>query len=87
MSIFDQIGERLAALQPIHFELEDESARHAGHAGATGGGHFHLTIVANSFTGKRTIDRHRMVYDALGSMMRQEIHALSIIARTPDEAP
>jgi BolA protein len=86
MTVAEQIRQQLSALQPIQIELEDESERHAGHAGAKDGGHFRLTIVTNSFAGKRTIERHRMVYDALGTMMRQKIHALSIIARTPEEA-
>jgi BolA protein len=87
MNVAEQIREQLAGLQPVHFDLEDESERHVGHAGASAGGHFRLTIVSPVFSGKRTIERHRMVYDALGTMMRQKIHALSIIARTPDEAP
>ena len=84
-SVVEQIRKKLVTLNPVRFELEDESEHHAGHAGANGGGHFRLTIVSHCFTGKRTIERHRMVYDALGTMMRQKIHALSIIARTPEE--
>jgi BolA protein len=87
MTVAEQIRHHLEALQPVRCELDDESERHAGHAGAKDGGHFRLTIVAQAFAGKRTIERHRMVYDALGTMMRQKIHALSIIARTPEEAP
>jgi BolA protein len=87
MTVAEQIRQHLSTLQPLRIELEDESDRHAGHAGAKDGGHFRLTIVAHSFAGKRTIERHRMVYDSLGKMMRQEIHALSITALTPEEAP
>jgi BolA protein len=87
MTVADQIHAQLAALQPVRCELDDESERHAGHAGAKDGGHFRLTIVSPSFAGKRTIERHRMVYDALGTMMRHKIHALSITARTPEESP
>lgn len=78
--------ERLACLAPTALEIEDESAAHAGHAGAAaGGGHYRLRIVAAAFAGKRTVERHRLVYDALGEMMRREIHALAIDARAPGE--
>jgi BolA protein len=82
-----QIEQRLrAALQPQHLEIKDESAKHAGHAGAReGGGHFDVTIVAAQFAGKSLLQRHRLVYDALGETMRKDIHALSIHALTPDE--
>jgi len=74
------------ALEPESLEIVDESARHAGHAGAaSGGGHFIVTIVAAAFQGKSPIQRHRMVYDAVGDMMHTEIHALSIQAQTPQE--
>lgn len=82
-----QIEQRLrAALQPLRLEIKDESAKHAGHAGARdGGGHFDVTIVTAQFTGKSLLQRHRLVYDALGETMRQDIHALSIHALTPEE--
>jgi len=67
-------------------EIADESAQHAGHAGAKGGGgHYQLIIVSQQFAGKPTVARHRMVYDALHDMMREQIHALSIKAFAPDE--
>ncbi|MCB1890069.1 MAG: BolA family transcriptional regulator [Rhodocyclaceae bacterium] len=73
--------ERLAALAPSRVEIGDDSALHAGHAGARdGGGHYRLTIVASAFAGKNTLQRHRIVYDALGDMMQKEIHALAIKA-------
>jgi BolA protein len=76
-----------AALQPLRLEIKDESAKHAGHAGARdGGGHFDVTIVAAQFAGKGLLQRHRLVYDALGEAMRKDIHALSIHAFSPDEA-
>lgn len=83
-----QIEQRLrAALSPQRLEIEDESAKHAGHAGARdGGGHFDVTIVCAQFAGKSLLQRHRLVYDALGESMRKDIHALSIHALTPDEA-
>ena len=86
MSVIDAMRERLAALDPIAIEIADDSAKHAGHAGArNGGGHYRLAIVSPRFAGCRTMERHRLVYDALGPLMKQEIHALSIIAKTPDE--
>jgi BolA family transcriptional regulator, general stress-responsive regulator len=87
MSTVDEMQRRLAALMPSVIEIEDESARHAGHEGAKGGGgHYRMRIVAAAFTGKSTLERHRMVYDALGEMMRREIHALTVRAQTPDES-
>ena len=68
-------------------DLVDESAQHAGHAGARPGGntHWRLTIVSMRFTGKPTVMRHRMVYQALGELMQNPIHALAITARAPEE--
>ncbi|MCX7167711.1 MAG: BolA family transcriptional regulator [Rhodocyclales bacterium] len=86
MSVIDAMRTQLAALDPVAMEIIDDSAKHAGHAGArSGGGHFRLSIVSPRFAGCRTMERHRLVYDALGPLMKQEIHALSITARTPDE--
>lgn len=85
--MIEAMRERLAALAPSLLEIEDESHRHAGHEGAKGGGgHFRMHIVASGFAGKSTLERHRMVYDALGPLMRREIHALSMRAQAPDEA-
>ena len=87
MGVEAQIRERLAALAPERLELRDDSAKHAGHAGARdGGGHFDLTIVSPQFAGKTTVARHRMVYEALGPLMRREIHALAIRAYAPGES-
>lgn len=85
MSTVERIRERLAALAPVHVEIGDDSALHAGHAGARDGGHYRLTIVSERFRDLPTMARHRLIYDALGDMMRGEIHALSIKALTPDE--
>jgi BolA family transcriptional regulator, general stress-responsive regulator len=82
------IRDRLTtALAPSRLELADESARHAGHAGARpeGESHFRLTIAASAFTGKSRIERQRMVFTALGDLMQSDIHALSITALTPAE--
>ena len=76
----------LAALQPARLEIVDDSQQHVGHAGARdGGGHFCLTIMSAQFSGKSTLARHRMIYSALGEMMKHEIHALNITACTPEE--
>ena len=81
------IRERLTrVLQPTKLEIIDESAKHAGHAGAaSGGGHFIVTVVSPVFEDKTLIQRHRLVYDAVGDIMHSEIHALSINAKTPQE--
>lgn len=78
---------RLEFLHPIEFRLIDDSALHAGHAGARGGGgHFRLRIVSTAFAGQSTVSRHRLIYGALGELMRSKIHALSIESLTPEEA-
>jgi len=79
------LRQRLAVLQPESITIDDESHRHAGHAGAREGGHYQLQIVAQAFAGKSTIARHRMIYDAAGELMRGRIHALSIHAKEPGE--
>jgi BolA protein len=79
------LRERLASLKPLTLVIEDESHRHAGHAGAKEGGHYDLQIVAEAFTGKNTVARHRMIYAATGDLMRCGIHALSIRAMAPGE--
>lgn len=82
------IRERLTReLQPEKLDIIDESAKHAGHAGAaSGGGHFIIQIVSPAFSGKSLIQRHRLVYDAVNDMMQTEIHALSIQAASPEES-
>ncbi len=74
------------AFNPTLLEIMDHSAAHAGHTGArNGGGHYHVTIVSDAFTGKTLVQRHQLVYKALGDMMKQEIHALGINALSPSE--
>jgi BolA protein len=76
------------SFRPLHFELHDESARHAGHAGAAaGGGHYRLVIVSASFEGRSLLERHRLVYEALGDLIGGRIHALSMRTLTPDQWP
>ncbi|RQO75956.1 BolA family transcriptional regulator [Aquitalea sp. FJL05] len=76
----------LQALQPEHLEIHDDSAAHAGHAGArSGGGHYDVLIVSSRFTGLNSVARHRLVYATLGDLMKTQVHALAIRALTPDE--
>lgn len=79
------IRERLAVLEPERLELRDDSAQHAGHKGSSGGGHFFLTIVSKQFAGLSPVARHQAIYRAMGDLMEQRVHALSISAKTPDE--
>lgn len=75
------------ALAPVSLEIEDESHRHAGHAGARDGrGHFRVDVVSEAFEGLGPLARHRAVYVAVGELMTTDIHALAIRARTPGEA-
>lgn len=84
--VIQEMKDRLASLQPQHLEIMDESALHAGHAGArSGGGHFQLTLISPAFAGHNAIARHRLVYQALGDLMGTKIHALSITALAPGE--
>ena len=79
---------RLAALEPLVLDLRDESGQHAGHAGSrpSGGTHWRLTIVSPAFRGLGVVARHRMVYEALGDLMKQDIHALNIAASAPEQS-
>ena len=75
-----------AALAPTELVLTDESALHAGHAGAaSGGGHYRLRIVSERFEGLKLVMRHRLVYDSVHDMMHADIHALAITALAPSE--
>jgi len=86
MNRIQQMHALLAALQPSQLEIIDDSHKHAGHEGArSGGGHYTLHIVSAQFAGKPTLARHRMIYSALGEMMKHDIHALNIKAYTPEE--
>ncbi|MBY0341470.1 MAG: BolA family transcriptional regulator [Rhodocyclaceae bacterium] len=86
MQTSDKMRELLQTLQPQSIEIIDDSALHAGHAGAREGGHYRLTIVSAQFEGRKTMERHRMVYAALASLMQSGIHALNISAKTPAES-
>lgn len=87
----DQTTERIRQVLndrfcPSHFELHDDSHKHVGHPGAaSGGGHYSVLIVAEAFHGRSLVERHRLVYEALGSMVGGEIHALGLKTLTPAE--
>lgn len=86
LSLDALIQQRLAVLDPQDIHLHDDSATHAGHAGAaSGGGHFELTLVSPAFAGLNAIARHRLVYQALGDLIPSRIHALSLRAHAPGE--
>ncbi len=83
----DELRDRLAAaLAPEALEVDDDSHHHAGHAGAREGRHFSVRITAGRFAGLPRLARHRLVYDALGPLAPQGVHALAIVARAPGEA-
>ena len=69
---------------PQQLDIMDDSAAHAGHAGAREGGHYRVRIVAREFRGLKRVESHRLVYDAVAQLMGQGIHALSIEATAPD---
>jgi BolA family transcriptional regulator, general stress-responsive regulator len=82
-----EIEARLRAeLAPTELHIRDDSAQHAGHAGAREGGHFHVTLVSDRFTGLQRLARHRLVYHCLSDLMQRGIHALAIEARAPGES-
>jgi BolA family transcriptional regulator, general stress-responsive regulator len=74
-----------ARFAPVSLLIRDDSAKHAGHAGAREGGHFSVEVVSDQFAGRTRMQRHQLVYEAVAELMRTDIHALSIQARTPQE--
>jgi len=81
------LRERLSTLAPLSIDIIDESHLHAGHAGARdGGGHYRVYIVSAAFEGCSRVQRQRMIYTALGDMMKKDIHALAIRALSATEA-
>ena len=88
MSVARQMDAKLrAAFAPVRLEVVDESARHAGHAGARPGGesHFAVTVVSERFAGRSRVERQRMVYDVLAAELAGGVHALALTTLTPDE--
>ena len=79
------ISDRLMILNPMDLDIIDEGHLQIGHEGAKKGGHFKVIVVSDQFKNKTLLERHRLVYDAMGELMETEIHALSITATTPDE--
>jgi BolA protein len=75
----------LAALAPADVEVQDDSHLHAGHAGAREGRHFTVRVRSGRFAGLNRLARHRLVYDALGPLAAQGVHALAIVAQAPGE--
>jgi BolA protein len=89
MAVADNIREKLAAaFAPSHLTVTDESAKHAGHAGARPGGetHFAVRIVSEHFTGLSRVERQRRIHAALEAEFRGGLHALSLKVLTPAEA-
>ena len=80
-----EIRKRLAFLNSTTFILNNESELHKGHSGNNGGSHFNIKIVSEEFSGKSRMERHRMIYEALGDLFPNKIHALSIKAITKEE--
>lgn len=81
-AVHQRLNETLA---PSELQVNDDSAAHAGHAGAREGSHLSVRIVSDRFTGLTRLARHRLVYDSLSTLMPQGIHALVIDARAPGE--
>lgn len=80
------IRQRLeAAFEPQELLIKDQSKLHEGHAGAQGGSHFEVRIVAEAFAAQSRIQRHQAVYAALGDLLQSDVHALRIKALAPDE--
>jgi BolA protein len=83
-----RMRERLQSLQPLELIIDDDSARHVGHAGAaSGGGHYRLRMVSPAFAGQSRMARHRLVYHALADLMQRDIHALAMNLLAPEESP
>ncbi len=81
----DQIRAALADLQPLALELEDQSAAHAGHAGARAGAHLRLALTSAAFSGQTRLQRQRMVNERLAQLLRTRIHALTMRLQAPDD--
>ena len=75
------------AFAPRTLEIFDDSAAHAGHPGASEGGHYRVTLIAEAFRGRSRLERHRLVYAAVAPLFQGAVHALNVVARTPDESP
>lgn len=86
MDMAEQLRSALEReLSPVSLDIIDDSARHAGHAGAREGGHFTVALVSKAFSGRPKLERHRLVYAAVAPLMGRGVHALSIRAASPEE--
>jgi len=85
-TLAEQIRHALSDLQALQLDIEDQSAAHAGHAGAAAGAHLRLIVVSGLFAGCARVQRHRMVYDRLSAIMPGRIHALTMTLLAPGEA-
>ena len=86
MTIENRVKKKLSdALDLSHFEIKDFTGRHLGHKQHDGGLHLEAVIVSNDFENKSLLERHRMVYTAMGELMSHDIHALSMKTLTPEE--
>ena len=81
-----QIRARLLELGPLELKIEDQSAAHAGHTGALAGAHFRVLMVCAAFRGLSRLERHRLIYQQLASLMGGRIHALTMSLYAPGEA-
>jgi len=81
----DKIRARLLDLEPLELQIEDQSAAHAGHVGASAGAHFRLRLCSRAFTGLSRLERHRLIYDRLAPLMAGGIHALTMSLLAPGE--
>jgi BolA protein len=81
----DRIRACLQDLAPVELAIEDQSAAHAGHAGARAGAHFRLRLVSAAFAGQSRLQRHRMVHDRLAALLQGHIHALTMTLLAPEE--
>ena len=79
------ISDRLMILNPKDLDIIDEGHLHIGHEGAKKGGHFKVIVVSDQFKYKTLLERHRLVYNAMGELMETEIHALSKTSKTQEE--
>jgi BolA protein len=75
------------AFAPQTLQITDDSAAHAGHPGAREGGHYRVTVIAEAFRGRSPLERHRLVHAAVAPLFHGAVHALNIVARTPEESP
>jgi len=84
-SLQERLRARLLDLHPLELELEDQSAAHAGHAGARAGAHFRLHLVSAAFAGLTRLQRHQLVHERVADLMRGPIHALTMRLRAPGD--